>query len=176
MSKLTTGLMALAVLASFGVATATPAAAAHFAGAGPMWIPHGHAMSMHMDRGMRFEPRGFGDRGVFMRHEPMRQNFVRNDFMRHNDRFADRRFVNDRDFRHHRHFRDDDFFFPGAFLAGAVIGSSLYDEGPIYTYATPAYGSAHVQWCYDRYRSYRAYDNTFQPYGGPREQCYSPFD
>ncbi|TIR42250.1 MAG: BA14K family protein, partial [Mesorhizobium sp.] len=31
------------------------------------------------------------------------------------------------------------------------------------------------RWCYDRYRSYRAWDNTFQPYGGPRQQCWSPF-
>lgn len=173
MSKVTSGLMALAILASFGMATAAPAAAAHFSGmshfsgGGPMWIPHGHPMAMHMDRGMRFEPRGFRDRDVFMRH----------DFVRHDDRFAGRRFVQDRDFffRHHRHFRDNDFFFPGAFLAGAVIGSSLYDEGPTYTYATPAYGDAHTQWCYDHYRSYRAYDNTYQPYGGPRQQCYSPF-
>jgi hypothetical protein len=36
-------------------------------------------------------------------------------------------------------------------------------------------GSAHVQWCYSRYRSYRAYDNTFQPYNGPRRQCWSPY-
>ena len=28
-------------------------------------------------------------------------------------------------------------------------------------------GGAHVQWCYDRYRSYRAWDNTFQPYQWP---------
>lgn len=35
--------------------------------------------------------------------------------------------------------------------------------------------NAHVQWCYDRYRSYRAYDNTFQPYNGPRRQCWSPY-
>jgi hypothetical protein len=35
--------------------------------------------------------------------------------------------------------------------------------------------SAHVRWCYDRYRSYRAWDNTFQPYGGPRRQCWSPY-
>ena len=36
-------------------------------------------------------------------------------------------------------------------------------------------GSAHVQWCYNRYRSYSEYDNTFQPYDGPRRQCYSPY-
>ncbi|WP_265518065.1 BA14K family protein [Nitratireductor luteus] len=33
----------------------------------------------------------------------------------------------------------------------------------------------HVSWCYDRYRSYRAYDNTFQPYNGPRRACRSPY-
>lgn len=33
----------------------------------------------------------------------------------------------------------------------------------------------HYEWCYDKYRSYRASDNTFQPYHGPRKQCYSPY-
>ena len=35
--------------------------------------------------------------------------------------------------------------------------------------------NAHVAWCYDRYRSYRAYDNTYQPYNGPRRECISPY-
>lgn len=42
----------------------------------------------------------------------------------------------------------------------------------------PSYGGsarAHVEWCYDRYRSYRASDNTYQPYNGPRRQCRSPY-
>ena len=37
------------------------------------------------------------------------------------------------------------------------------------------YHSLHVDWCYDRYRSYRHWDNTFQPYHGPRRQCVSPY-
>ncbi len=37
------------------------------------------------------------------------------------------------------------------------------------------YSSAHVRWCYNRYRSYRTWDNTFQPYNGPRRQCWSPY-
>ncbi|MEI2297783.1 BA14K family protein [Ensifer sp. MJa1] len=57
-----------------------------------------------------------------------------------------------------------------AFGAGVVIV-----QPPRYTRPAPVYGSRHVQWCYDRYRSYRAYDNTYQPYGGPRQQCYSPY-
>jgi len=52
---------------------------------------------------------------------------------------------------------------------------------PNYYYAQPrryygrGYGSGHVAWCYNRYRSYRAWDNTFQPYHGPRRQCRSPY-
>jgi hypothetical protein len=34
---------------------------------------------------------------------------------------------------------------------------------------------AHVEWCEDHYRSYRASDNSFQPYNGPRRECVSPY-
>jgi hypothetical protein len=34
---------------------------------------------------------------------------------------------------------------------------------------------AHVAWCYDRWRSYRQSDNSYQPYNGPRRECRSPF-
>ena len=55
---------------------------------------------------------------------------------------------------------------------------------PVYRHQPPRYrpapiyrggGNAHVRWCFNRYRSYRAYDNTFQPNHGPRRQCYSPY-
>jgi hypothetical protein len=35
--------------------------------------------------------------------------------------------------------------------------------------------NAHVAWCYNRYRSYRAYDNSYQPFNGPRRECISPY-
>ena len=66
------------------------------------------------------------------------------------------------------------FWFPaGAFIAGALIGSAIANSNNYY----PRYAgsSAHERWCYSRYRSYRAWDNTFQPYHGPRRQCHSPF-
>lgn len=67
-------------------------------------------------------------------------------------------------YRYHR-----GWWFPlAAFGAGAVIGGALA-QPPV------RYGNRHVEWCYDRYRSYRAYDNTYQPYNGPRRQCYSPY-
>jgi hypothetical protein len=37
---------------------------------------------------------------------------------------------------------------------------------------SPVLDSEHVQSCFDRYRSYRPKDNSYQPYGGgPRQQC-----
>lgn len=68
-------------------------------------------------------------------------------------------------YRYHNGF----WFPPAAFIAGAIIGGAINNN-----VVRPA-GSAHVQWCYNRYRSYRASDNTFQPYNGPRKQCYSPY-
>jgi len=34
---------------------------------------------------------------------------------------------------------------------------------------------SHVNWCATRYRTYTAYDNTYQPSRGVRSQCISPF-
>ena len=64
------------------------------------------------------------------------------------------------------------------------FGGPDYSYGPSYyapryyqprVYRSPGYGNSHEAWCYNRYRSYRAYDNTFQPYYGPRRQCWSPY-
>jgi hypothetical protein len=80
----------------------------------------------------------------------------------------------------YRHYRPgyreyNGFWFPAAaFLAGAAISGALANQNPP---PPPDYraGGSHEQWCYNRYRSYRAYDNTFQPYNGPRRQCRSPY-
>jgi len=66
-------------------------------------------------------------------------------------------------FRQHNGF----WFPPAAFIAGAIIGGALNQNQGV--------GSSHVAWCHNRYRSYRASDNTFQPYNGPRKQCFSPY-
>ncbi len=59
-------------------------------------------------------------------------------------------------------------WFPAAaFIAGAIVGGALDNQ-------SRSSGNAHVQYCSDRYRSYRASDNTFQPNNGPRQQCVSP--
>ena len=73
--------------------------------------------------------------------------------------------------RYHRHgYRrhSDGWWYPlAAFGLGAAIGGAISSD-------RDAEGS-HVSWCANRYRSYRAYDNTFQPNDGPRKACISPY-
>ncbi len=79
-----------------------------------------------------------------------------------------------RGYRHHRPgYRQHNgwWFPPAAFIAGAIIGGAIAEPPVQYR----PRGNAHIDWCYDRYRSYRASDNTYQPYNGPRRQCRSPY-
>jgi hypothetical protein len=111
-------------------------------------------------------------------------------YWRDRDRWEGRRYYRDRyygDRYYRRHRRGPDAgAIIGGLALGAIIGGALAQ--PRYTpryapryapryYAPRRYvgGNSHVNWCYARYRSYRAYDNTFQPYYGPRQQCYSPY-
>ncbi len=73
--------------------------------------------------------------------------------------------------RHHRTHRRNTALAIGAI----VLGTMLYNQNQQRNYRGNYYGNAHINWCYNRYRSYRAYDNTFQPYYGPRRQCVSPY-
>jgi hypothetical protein len=65
-----------------------------------------------------------------------------------------------------------------AIAIGAIaLGTILYNQKRKNNYRgnfDRGFGNAHINWCYNRYRSYREYDNTFQPYNGPRRECYSP--
>ncbi|MCF3640500.1 BA14K family protein [Rhizobium sp. TRM95111] len=86
-------------------------------------------------------------------------------------------------YRGHRGYRyarpgyrrwDDGYWYPyAAFGTGVIIGGAIASQPRVYRDA--GVNPRHVEWCYARYRSYRAYDNTFQPYGGPRQQCLSPY-
>ena len=79
-------------------------------------------------------------------------------------------------YRGYRHYRPgwreyNGWWFPlAAFAAGAIVTGAIVDND---------YGgnnwNAHVRWCYAKYRSYREWDNTYQPYHGPRRECYSPY-
>ncbi|MBP0440835.1 BA14K family protein [Tianweitania sediminis] len=115
-----------------------------------------------------------------------RQSY-RNDWRgsRHHYR-GDRHYSGDRHYRGDRHWRGDRRYWRGrdrgdalaagaaGLVTGAIIGGIVANQ-PSSRRVIRSGGSSHVQWCYDRYRSYRASDNTFQPYNGPRRQCYSPY-
>lgn len=69
------------------------------------------------------------------------------------------------------------WFPPAAFAVGALLGGALASQ-PAPVYAAPGYGGLsqqHYAWCEQRYISYRASDNSFQPYEGPRQACVSPY-
>lgn len=79
----------------------------------------------------------------------------------------------------HRGYRDrrpgyrqhNGLWFPlAAFATGAIIGGAINNNQ-----AAPAYGGSHHEWCANRWRSYRASDNSYQPNNGPRRECVSPY-
>lgn len=112
---------------------------------------------------------------VLAQNEWRRDRQMRRHDGRHDRRFHRRGdhyyFNGHRGYRHHRPgYREfNGWWFPSAaFIAGAIISGAA--NQPVVRS-----GNAHVEWCYNRYRSYRASDNTFQPYNGPRRQCYSPY-
>ena len=160
MKKLMSGLLATTLAASFAFASMVPANAA------PVFVPKTEAAQTDVQN-VQYQPwRKMG------RHD--------NRVDRRIDRRADARFYRrggigyyngHRGYReYHRGYRRyNDFWFPaGAFIAGALITGAINNAARS--------DNAHVSWCYDRYRSYRASDNTFQPLNGPRRQCYSPYD
>ncbi len=75
-----------------------------------------------------------------------------------------------RGYREYRpgHRRHSGFWYPGAaFSLGIILAPAVRNN--VYR------GNTHVNWCANRYQSYRAYDNTWQPYNGPRRICVSPY-
>jgi hypothetical protein len=190
MRKILSGLCATTLAASFAIASVVPVNAA------PVVVPKAPVAQSDViqvqSRGRevmeeRLLRRNFrGDRRDFRQNRREFRREARQDrreFRREarQDRRDFRRdFRRDRGwYRGYRGYRDyrpgyrryNDFWFPAAaFITGAIIGSAI-DNQPVYSGG----GSAHVQWCYDRWRSYRSYDNTYQPYNGPRRQCVSPY-
>ncbi|MBP2549460.1 uncharacterized protein YcfJ [Neorhizobium galegae] len=76
---------------------------------------------------------------------------------------SDRRYYRDRDRRHHSNAGA----VIGGLAAGAVIGGIIASQQQ----GSRTVSGSHEQYCASKYRSYRAYDNTYQPLSGPRQQC-----
>lgn len=81
-----------------------------------------------------------------------------------------------RDWRGRRDWRDDDrwryrrHYRPRPTIEFHVAPAPRYRPRPGYRLS-----AAHYRWCEARWRSYRAYDNSYQPYNGPRRECVSPY-
>jgi hypothetical protein len=96
-----------------------------------------------------------GDRRHMRRHDRRQiRRDARRDYYNGHRGYRNQR----RGYRRHNGY----WFPPAAFIAGAIIGGATSNRGV---------SSAHIRSCQSRYRSYRASDNTFQPYNGPRQQC-----
>lgn len=60
----------------------------------------------------------------------------------------------------------------GVALGVGIGAATAYDGG---YYGGGGYGSRHVAWCMDRYRSYNPRYNTWVAYSGAVRQCISPY-
>ncbi|AZO30558.1 MULTISPECIES: BA14K family protein [Mesorhizobium] len=156
MNRITTGLLASVLSVSFAAAEIVPV------NAQPTYTPLGQGLSSDVQT-VQYQD--------WRRHRSFNRSFSRD---RVYSRNGDVYWRGHRGYReYHRGYRrHGDFWFPlAAFATGALItGAIVNSQNRVYRG-----GDAHVQWCYDRYRSYRASDNTFQPNSGPRRQCVSPY-
>lgn len=75
----------------------------------------------------------------------------------------------------HRGYRDyrpgyrrhNGYWFPGAaFATGIIIGGAIANQPRV-----TGLSRSHVEYCMQRYRSYRVSDDTYQPTTGPRRRC-----
>ena len=60
-------------------------------------------------------------------------------------------------------------------IGGIILGGIIAESRRNRYRRTRNRDRSHINWCYNRYRSYRAYDNTYQPYNGRRRPCFSPY-
>lgn len=69
----------------------------------------------------------------------------------------------------------------GSALVGALVGGIIVNQiqqsghhRPQGTHHGGYLSRNHLDWCQNRWRSYRLSDNSYQPYNGPRRICVSP--
>ncbi len=172
MKRIVAGLLASAISLSFVAVDISMANAA------PIYVPAQVQSSVNDVQQVDHRP-GHRVRPKYKRPDRRqvdRRDFNRREFRRHKN--GDVYWRGHRGYREHRpgYRRHGDYWFPlAAFATGMIISGAIANSAP--PPPPPAYsgGNAHVNWCYNRYRSYRTSDNTFQPYNGPRKQCISPY-
>lgn len=78
-------------------------------------------------------------------------------------------------YRHHRphYYRyTDGWYYPDAAFKDTT---GVVEKKEVDTVAVNNLPAKHLRYCQSHYRSYRVSDNSFQPYSGPRQQCYSKY-
>ncbi len=83
--------------------------------------------------------------------------------------------------RHYRQRRGSSDLGPA--IIGAIIGGVIIHQlhqqprRQVQPHAQPGsfLNHNHINWCRNRWRSYRVTDNSYQPYNGPRRICVSPY-
>ena len=151
-----TSTLCTAVAVSFAMLSYSPATAA------PVFVPNGSANNGVIQVQTRMQ--------IEEAQQPRYRQRANRDFYRRGDHYY---YHGHRGYRYKRpgyRYYNGWWFPAGAFIAGAIIGGAITNPPGYYRGS-----SAHVRWCHNRYRSYREWDNTFQPYNGPRRQCYSPY-
>ncbi len=91
------------------------------------------------------------------------------------ERRGDYRYFNGR--RGYRNYRDgyrryDGYWFPGEAFIGLSILNGIVQQ----QYRPPYNGNSHINWCFNRYRSYDVSSDSYQPYSGGRRRCNSPYN
>jgi Ni/Co efflux regulator RcnB len=160
MSRFLRQLLPTVLAASFAVGGVVPLSAT------PIFVPKTEQASgdVHQVQSRKWRRANRIDRQI----DRLERRAERRDFYRNGDRYYYKGY---RGYRQHRRgYREyNGWWFPAAaFVAGALVTGAINSER--------ARGNSHEEWCYSRYRSYRAWDNTYQPYNGPRRECYSPYD
>ncbi len=72
--------------------------------------------------------------------------------------------------KHHGHHKRHGFRKRFGFKHGSGYGR----KGPFGNVNDRTW-NRHVSWCHGRFKSYKSFDNSYKPYRGPRQQCWSPF-
>ena len=165
MKKFSSTLCAVLAL-SFTAATAVPASAA------PVFVPKAEIQTSNVID-VQYRQQRREDR--FEQRQDRRERKFENRQNRREARFERRNGVayynGQRGYSQRRagYRQHNGFWFPaGAFIAGAIIGGAINNAQP------QRVGSRHVEWCQDRFRSYRASDNTYNN-GNGRVRCVSPY-
>lgn len=167
MKRLSSALCAMLAL-SFAAGTAVPASAA------PVFAPVATVQGDNVVDA-QYRPQRREDR--FERRQERRESRFENRQDRREARFERRNgtayYNGKRGYTHRRpgYRQYNGFWFPaGAFIAGAIISGALSNSQPVMRMS-----SQHMRWCENRWRSYRASDNSYQPTYGPRQRCVSPY-